>query len=104
MRCRLNFPILFIHSDDVPPYKKKGSVVRNSYFWALRSIADNARIDHPWEFDQSVWVALCRMLTSFAMSGYLGDRETLLEFPSTAEIPEVLRPMSTWAADEDTWE
>jgi len=99
MRCHLDPPILLIHKDDVPPYKKKGSVVRNSYFWALKSIADTARFDQPWEFDQSVWIALCRLLTSFAMSGYLGDRETLLEFPPTAQIPDELRPMSTWAAE-----
>jgi hypothetical protein len=101
MRCRLDSPILLLHPDDVPPYKKTGSVVRNSYFWALKSIADTARYGQPWEFHQSVWVALCRMLTAFAMSGYLGDRETLLEFPPDAAIPEVLRPISTWVAAEE---
>ncbi|MEM9767104.1 MAG: hypothetical protein AAF892_04365, partial [Cyanobacteria bacterium P01_D01_bin.71] len=75
-----------------------------SYFWALKAIADTARFDQPWEFDQAVWVALCRMLTSFAMSGYLGNRETLLEFAPEAQIPEVLRSMSTWAGSEWTWE
>lgn len=101
MRCRIDPPILLIHKDDLPAYKKQGSIVRNSYFWALKSIADTARFDQPWEFEQSVWVALCRMLMSFAMSGYLGDRETLLEFPSDAEIPDVLKPMSTWAMENE---
>lgn len=104
MRCYVDAPILFIHRDDVPPYKKQGSVVRNSYFWALKAIADTARFDQPWEFDQAVWVALCRMLTSFAMSGYLGNRETLLEFAPEAQIPDVLRSMSTWVGSEWTWE
>ena len=102
MRCYVDSSVLFIHKDDVPPYKKQGSVVRNSYFWALKSISDTARFDQAWEFEQSVWIALCRLLTSFAMSGYLGDRETLLEFPPDAEIPEELRAMSTWAAE--SWE
>lgn len=104
MRCRIDFPILLMHREDVPPYKKQGSVVRNSYFWALRSIADDARLGLDWAFDESVWPALYRMLISFAASGYLGDRETLLEFPADAEIPEVLRPVGTWASDEDTWD
>lgn len=104
MRCYIDPPILFIHKDDVPPYKKQGAVVRNSYFWALKAIADTTRFDQPWEFDQTVWVALCRMLTSFAMSGYLGDRETLLEFSPEAEIPAVLRPMSTWGDSDWEWE
>lgn len=101
MRCHLDLPILLIHKADVPSYKKQGSIVRNSYFWALKSIADTARFDQPWEFDESVWVALGRMLMSFAMSGYLGDRETLLEFPPDAIIPDVLKPVSTWAADDE---
>ena len=104
MRCRLDFPILLLHKDDVPPYKKQGPVVRNSYFWALKSIADTARFDQPWEFDQSGWVARCRRLNSFELSGYLGDRETRLEFPPEAEIPESLRSISTWAAADDSWE
>ncbi len=103
MRAKISNQVLFIHQDDVPPYKKKGSVVRNSYFWALKSIADTARFDQPWEFEESVWIALCRMLMSFAMSGYLGDRETLLEFPPEAQIPDELRSMSTWAAETEQW-
>ncbi|MDB9528480.1 hypothetical protein PN498_20985 [Oscillatoria sp. CS-180] len=78
-------------------------MVRNSYFWALKSIADNARFDQAWEFDESVWVALCRMLMSFSMSGYLGDRETLLEFPAETPIPTLLRPVSTWGSEEMNW-
>ena len=104
MRCRLDLPILLLHQADGPPYKKRGSIVRNSYFWALRSIADDARLSQHWEFDESVWPALCRMLMSFAASGYLGDRETLLEFPPDAEIPEIFRPVSTWDSEEGTWE
>ncbi|MBE7381652.1 MAG: hypothetical protein F6J95_009620 [Leptolyngbya sp. SIO1E4] len=104
MRCCVDLPILLVHQADVPQYKKPGSVVRNSYFWALRSIADEARFAQHWVFDETVWVALCRMLMSFAASGYLGDRETLLEFPPAAEIPEVLRLVSTWAAEDEIWE
>ncbi|NEQ46751.1 MAG: hypothetical protein F6K00_25665 [Leptolyngbya sp. SIOISBB] len=103
MRCYLDSSVLLIHKDDVPAYKKQGSVVRNSYFWALKSIADTARFDQSWEFEQSVWIALCRMLMSFAMAGYLGDRETLLEFPPEAQIPDELRAMSTWAAETEQW-
>lgn len=104
MRCRLDLPVLFLHQEDVPPYKKQGSVVRNSYFWALRSIADESRFDRPWVYDESVWVALCRMLMAFAGSGYLGDRETILEFPPDAEIPDSLRLTSTWASDDEAWD
>jgi hypothetical protein len=94
--------VLLLHCDDVPPYKKQGSVVRNSYFWALRSIADDARRYQDWALDEAVWPALTRMLSAFALSGYLGDRETLLEFPPDATIPDVLRPVSTWASEDWT--
>ncbi|MEM9002595.1 MAG: hypothetical protein AAGE59_03610 [Cyanobacteria bacterium P01_F01_bin.86] len=104
MHCRLDLPILLLHQADVPTYKRQGSVVRNSYFWALRSIADDARFAQHWAFDESVWVALCRMLLSFAGSGYLGDRETLLEFSPEAEIPDLLRPVSTWGSEAVDWE
>lgn len=103
MHCYIDLPVLFLHQDDVPPYKPRGAIVRNSYFWALRSIADDARRNQNWAFDESVWVALCRMLLSFHASGYLGDRETLLEFPPEADIPDALRPVSTWAAEEVGW-
>ena len=96
MRVRIDNQVLFIRNEDVPPYKKKGSVVRNSYFWALKSISDRAPFEKDWEFEESVWIALTRLLTSFAESGYLGLKETQLEFEPDAEIPAVLRSMATW--------
>ncbi|PLZ39890.1 hypothetical protein CBP27_07720, partial [Fischerella thermalis WC542] len=42
MRSKIENDVLFLHHEDVPEYKKGGSVVRNSYFWALRSIAGKA--------------------------------------------------------------
>jgi hypothetical protein len=37
------------------------------------------------------------MLLSFTESGYLGYRETILEFPlSQGEIPNLLRNVGTW--------
>jgi hypothetical protein len=102
MRVRLDQPILYLHQDDVPRYKKSGSVVRNSYFWALRSIADRALFNQDWEFAEEVWPALSRMLMSFAESGYLGYSETVLEFAADERIPTVLKPVSTWISlDED---
>lgn len=97
MRARIENQVLFIHSEDVPEFKKGGSVVRNSYFWALRSIAGRARRDADWEYESEVWLALGRMLMSFTESGYLGYRETVLEFPlSQGEIPSVFRDVATW--------
>jgi hypothetical protein len=97
MRARIENKVLFIHHEDLPEFKKGGSVVRNSYFWALRSIAGRAKRYQDWEYESEVWIALVRMLLSFAESGYLGDRETILEFPlSQGEIPEILRDVSTW--------
>jgi hypothetical protein len=97
MRARIEDQILFLHYEDVPAYKKGGSVVRNSYFWALRAIAAQAPRQRDWEYDAEVWLALQRMLLSFAESGYLGLRETLLEFPvNQTEIPAILRPIATW--------
>lgn len=96
MRSHIHNEVLYIHAEDVPIYKKKGSIVRNSYFWALRSIADRARFDQAWEYEQQVWLALTRMLTAFMESGYLGYRETVLEFPSTDTIPSLLKPIATW--------
>ncbi|MEO0406874.1 MAG: hypothetical protein AAF289_05940 [Cyanobacteria bacterium P01_A01_bin.135] len=104
MRARIENDVVFLHKDDVPPYKKGGSVVRNSYFWALRSIAGRAYRDQAWEFESDVWLALQRMLLSFTESGYLGLRETLLEFSVDQEIPALLRAVSTWedaSSDED---
>ena len=71
-------------------------MVRNTYFWALRSIADRANLGRAWEYEEGVWLALVRMLTAFAESGYLGYRETILEFPPDAEIPPDIKPISTW--------
>ncbi|MEH2015454.1 hypothetical protein [Nostoc sp.] len=97
MRARIENKILLIHHEDLPEFKKGGSVVRNSYFWALRSIAGQASRYRDWEYEAEVWLALSRMLLSFAESGYLGLRETLLEFPfSQGEIPNVLRDVSTF--------
>ncbi len=96
MRARVADQILYIHAEDVPPYKKTGSIVRNTYFWALQSIAVRAHRDREWEFDAEVWIALERMLTHFTASGYLGLRETQLEFDPDAEIPASLRPVATW--------
>ncbi|MCW6037373.1 hypothetical protein K4A83_13980 [Spirulina subsalsa FACHB-351] len=96
MRATLEDNILLIHAEDVPPYKKGGSVVRNSYFWALKSISCYAPRGGNWEFDRPVWVALNRMLLSFAQSGYLGISETALEFPSDVIIPPELRDVSSW--------
>jgi hypothetical protein len=97
MRARIQDEILFLHHEDVPPYKKAGSVVRNSYFWALKSIAGRAQRDRDWEFEPEVWFAVQRMLLSFTESGYLGLSETILEFPTDmGEIPDVLRAVSTW--------
>ena len=96
MRVYLKDDILYINQEDLPNYKKGGSIVRNSYFWGLKSISCYSRKGCDWEFDQVVWVALCRMLLSFAQSGYLGDSETLLEFDQDNPIPPSLRSVSTW--------
>ncbi|WP_044500999.1 hypothetical protein [Nostoc sp. PCC 7107] len=97
MKARIDNQVLFLHHKDLPEFKKGGSVVRNSYFWALRSIAGRASRYGDWEYESEVWFALKRMLLSFAESGYLGYRETLLEFPlEMGEIPDVLRDVSTW--------
>lgn len=97
MRARIENQVLFIHREDVPEFKKGGSVVRNSYFWALRSIAGRTRRDTDWEYESEVWLALGRMLMSFTESGYLGYRETVLEFPlSQGEIPSIFRDVATW--------
>ena len=95
MRVRLEDDILLINHEDLPTYKKGGSVVRNSYFWALQSISCFAARDRDWEYDREVWTALSRMLISFTESGYLGSRETLLEFPDHMPIPGELRSISS---------
>ncbi len=101
MRARIYNQVLFLRNADVPPFKKKGPIVRNSYFWALKSIADRAPFEKEWEFEERVWLALTRMLTAFAESGYLGLRETQLEFELDEEIPDVLKPMATWYDPSD---
>ncbi len=96
MRATIQDQILLIDQEDVPQFKKNGSVVRNSYFWALKAIAVQANRFRDWEYDPDVWVALQRVLLSFAESGYLGLRETQLEFPQEQEIPAILKPVATW--------
>jgi hypothetical protein len=96
MRARIEQHILLIHQDDLPQYKKSGSVVRNSYFWALKAIAAQANRFRDWEYDPEVWLALQRMLLAFAESSYLGLRETQLEFPTGSDIPAILKPVATW--------
>lgn len=97
MRARIENMVVFLNHEDVPSFKKGGSTVRNSYFWALRSIAGQASRNRDWEYESEVWLALSRMLLSFSESGYLGLKETILEFPlSQGEIPDLLRPVSTW--------
>lgn len=97
MKARIENIVLFLKHEDVPEFKKNGSVVRNSYFWALRSIAGQASRYRDWEYESEVWLALSRMLLSFSESGYLSLQETILEFPqSQGEIPDVLRSVSTW--------
>lgn len=96
MRATVTNDILCINNEDLPNYKKGGSIVRNSYFWALKSISCYAARGCDWEYDREVWVALARMLLSFQQSGYLGDGETVLEFEVNMPIPEELRSVSTW--------
>ncbi|MEM9772187.1 MAG: hypothetical protein ACFCA4_02930 [Cyanophyceae cyanobacterium] len=95
MRARIKDDMLYIAAEDVPVFKKGGPVVRNSYFWALKSICDFAPREKDWEFERCVWVALSRMLISFADSGYLRLSETLLEFEPGQSIPDELRSCST---------
>ena len=97
MRASIANHVILIHKEDIPSYKKSGSVVRNTYFWALRAIAGRAPRDGDWEYESEVWIALSRVLMAFTESGYLGFRETLLEFPFDTPIPTDLRSVSTWA-------
>ena len=97
MKADLTEELVIIHQSDVPQFKKGGSVVRNSYFWALKAIAGYAPRHGNWEFETEVWLALRRVLLAFQESGYLGLSETQLEFSDDApEIPDVLRVVSTW--------
>lgn len=95
MRAWIEEDILFIQNEDLPEYKKGGSIVRNNYFWALKSIACVANKTKNWEFDSQVWAALARMLLFFSCSGYLGGSETTLEFSYDCLIPDELRSVST---------
>lgn len=101
MKAELTEDLVIIHRDDVPAFKKGGSVVRNSYFWALKAIAGYAPRSGNWEFETEVWLALRRVLLAFQESGYLGLSETQLEFPPhTSEIPDVLKLVSTWQSSD----
>lgn len=95
MKVNLEDDIITISYEDLPKYKKGGSVVRNSYFWALKSISCYSSRGRDWEYDRDVWVALSRMLLAFAESGYLGDREIILEFDDNTPIPDELRSIAT---------
>ena len=95
MKVYLKDDILFIQAEDTPVYKKGGSVVRNSYFWAMKSIACRAPKQGDWEFEEAVWFAMARMLLTFTQSGFLGYSETILEFPYEEPIPSLLRSVAT---------
>ncbi|MEO0687733.1 MAG: hypothetical protein AAFY76_22445 [Cyanobacteria bacterium J06649_11] len=95
MRAWVDDEILCLHREDVPFYKRNGSVVRNTFFWALKSISGNAPRDREWEFETEVWVALSRMLAAFSEAGYLPLSETILEFAPSHSIPEVFRSVAT---------
>lgn len=98
MRAQLDQDLIIIHRDDLPKFKKGGSVVRNSYFWAMRAIAGHAPRYGDWEYEAEVWLALKRVLLAFQESGYLGLRETQLEFPPDFfDIPPLVKSVSTWA-------
>lgn len=102
MRARIDNDVLYLHKDDIPQYKKKGSVVRNNYFWALRAIAGRAYFGQDWEYESEVWLALRRVLLAFTESGYLGLSETTLAFPREQEvIPDVFRLIATWEDPEN---
>lgn len=95
MQTILKDQIICISKNDLPQFNKKGSIVRNNYYWALKSISCYAPNQGDWEYDEEVWIALARMLIFFTNSGYLGYQETLLEFPEDTIIPDVLRDVSS---------
>jgi len=95
MKAYIRDNILYINKEDIPEYQKGKSIVRNNYFWALKSISDYAPFNGDWEFCSEIWIALGRMLLFFYNSGYLGDRETMLEFEDDVLIPDELRAVST---------
>ncbi|MBW4464963.1 MAG: hypothetical protein KME07_05925 [Pegethrix bostrychoides GSE-TBD4-15B] len=97
MRAKIENDVVFLHGQDIPQFKKQGSIVRNNYFWALKAIAGNTPYGGDWEYESEVWLALRRVLLAFAESGYLGLSETTLEFPPDfGEIPEPFRGIATW--------
>ena len=97
MKAKIENDVVFLHSEDIPQFKKQGSIVRNNYFWALKAIAGNTPYGGDWEYESEVWLALRRVLLAFAESGYLGLSETTLEFPAdSGEIPEPFRGIATW--------
>lgn len=96
MKVYIKDNILCINLEDLPSYKKGGSMVRNNFFWALKSISCYSPKSGDWEFDQEVWIALNRMLLFFTNSGYLGYSETILEFKTDTIIPEIFRGVSTY--------
>jgi hypothetical protein len=100
VKARIENDVLFLHSEELPQYKKQGSVVRNTYFWALRAIAGHAPYSGDWEYESEVWLAVKRVLTAFAESGYLGLSETTLEFSYDQDIPAVFRGVATWQERE----
>jgi hypothetical protein len=95
MKAIIKYNILYINKEDLPQYQKGKSIVRNNYFWALKSISDYAPMNGDWEFSIEIWIALNRMLLFFTNSGYLGYRETMLEFSDDTLIPDILRSSST---------
>ena len=99
MKAKIENDVIFIDKDDLPQFKKQGSVVRNNYFWALKAIAGNTPYGGDWEYESEVWLALRRVLLAFAESGYLGLSETTLEFPNGGEIPIEFRGIATWQND-----
>ena len=97
MKCWLAAAdLLIIAAEDLPAYKKGGSIVLNNYFWALQAIACHSGRGQDWEFDEAVWIALGRLLLYFLNSGYLMTSETLLEFPCDQAIPPSLLSVATW--------
>lgn len=95
MKAYIHDGILYLAKEDIPEYQKGKSIVRNNYFWALKSICDYSPVNADWEFAEEIWIALARMLLFFSNSGYLGDRETVLEFAEDVLIPDQLRAVST---------
>lgn len=91
MKAQIRDQILYINYQDIPNYQKGGSIVRNNYFWALKSISCHSPRGSDWEFDSDVWIALARMLIFFTDSGYLRYEETSLQLPENSDIPDVLR-------------